>query len=1046
MEENILRETPGQLARMNHQLLLKHIRAAFQQHPLFFWSRGRLVLDVHSIAQAVCQQNLTERDLVDSNNVRNPRVVTLHTDDLPKVQESLHEIITLVQDAYFQCAQAIQRSPTELTMALLEPITNSPLAVRNDKFASIAMKALKDVDTASRCEMTFQQPKTDPIRVMSRWQRLEISVDVPRNLPWKLAEDIKQYAITSYGLDRDLVEERLSDEVLASDPNARTDKQRTSSISHLCHALVYETVGQLKKEAIFCYLEYLANQLPGEDGPYTLSDLLHRLKRLRDFVQNKDNRKAALYTDEDYTIRFYGGHAYDIRVLFGPAYVYDDLPVIPDFEAHIGEVTDFKQDICTYTFGARMKLNGLVPTEGTPSPSSYEYHLRRLRGETREQQQYQQLVKPGKEYDDILRILILYYFAFAHADEKGFDPLEKIHTEIITPLNTISTQPLPEIQAKLREFAQMCSHGKPEVAVDQVVKLLQRKTEIRPRTWPIQLCVMDSILNEKHEFLNEPMRPDAFQPERKYYLRHLLIEPQVIDPNAVTKLKGTIAFKDIHSFESCSPDSPKEQLAVAYAHTDKMRMCRVLLRWYEAELPIQNTAPQEITPGLIIYLRGHGANFDTIHETRKAYWFVYRYVTSLLSYIGLATIAAAFPDPRQTFIAVARHHQHDSHQINKEDPEGFLTTLGKSLAFILGHDYLANSQGMAIDFANINAYADHQIRNAVESMYSVLPKRFKAGIDKDHETPLSFTIPPLALIVVSSRLCDRAHHDRTTAQATVYGEVVSIWKRDTDASVRIRRLRTFSGTSPVKDIPRRTEAVIEQVHKLYAEGYRHIIYLAQSPYTSKLHLVQGDEFDLDEFDRAGLYYLSPENIKAMLMKGTGEEERDDLYLYPIFRDEYPAFRIGAIPPATWEMTDMRELQSIITDKTDGRQMAVFFNLFSNKQVGGGPKIKRYYHSVVSYATLLQHYTPLINDRAIMGNLINDSEDHQSLMRALVLFHLARNETNSTEVIIKLDPYDNIIGTDSVGAHAVRQHINDKYQFNFLSFLSFVRETMKGLDA
>ena len=63
----------------------------------------------------------------------------------------------------------------------------------------------------------------------------------------------------------------------------------------------------------------------------------------------------------------------------------------------------------------------------------------------------------------------------------------------------------------------------------------------------------------------------------------------------------------------------------------------------------------------------------------------------------------------------------------------------------------------------------------------------------------------------------------------------------------------------------------------------------------------------------------------------------------------------------------------------------------------------------------------------------------TLVLYLTLFHLSRYEVGVRPAIaLKLDPYNDIIGSDSVGAWAVRQHVQPGLRFNFLAFLTEVR--------
>ncbi|CCQ57298.1 hypothetical protein CWATWH0005_85 [Crocosphaera watsonii WH 0005] len=60
------------------------------------------------------------------------------------------------------------------------------------------------------------------------------------------------------------------------------------------------------------------------------------------------------------------------------------------------------------------------------------------------------------------------------------------------------------------------------------------------------------------------------------------------------------------------------------------------------------------------------------------------------------------------------------------------------------------------------------------------------------------------------------------------------------------------------------------------------------------------------------------------------------------------------------------------------------------------------------------------------------------MNYLTLFHFSRYEAASSMINLKLDPYQNLIGDNSVGALSMSKHSNKNIDFNSLAFLTEVR--------
>jgi hypothetical protein len=163
--------------------------------------------------------------------------------------------------------------------------------------------------------------------------------------------------------------------------------------------------------------------------------------------------------------------------------------------------------------------------------------------------------------------------------------------------------------------------------------------------------------------------------------------------------------------------------------------------------------------------------------------------------------------------------------------------------------------------------------------------------------------------------------------------------------------------------------------------------------------------------------------------------------------------------------DTAELLRVVDDAA--RQMAVFLNLFSGSPgiprragsvgaggaagVGGAAAVEleedAVYHGVVSYATLLNAYGGILEERDLREALIHDTGGDNALKRLVVLYlslvHLARYQVARREVMLKLDPLDEIIGDGSVGAVAVRRHLHAGLRFNYLGFLAEVRNSTRA---
>ncbi len=662
----------------------------------------------------------------------------------------------------------------------------------------------------------------------------------------------------------------------------------------------------------------------------------------------------------------------------------------------------------------RLKLNGPVPTRN--SPSSLAYHLDLLRD-------------PTTDAARRLRIAVLYAIVFTAYGDPRHDPIAHLETEVLPQWRTTptSTLPLPD-DPMFRDIAAASTGVDLQPLVDSLKRVLRYATPAPPYQTPIQIRVQAGILEGTRNSLRTEGRlfKDVLRDEKKSYLPYLEVGPPQISPHTFYALNGTIRFDDLQCFDGAAT---LDECEMVY-DVEGLRILPILLSLSDGAVQ-GHTSPGR-TAGVHIPCGVTGTQRVSLHRNEPRRWFLYRYAFSLVAYLGIRVITEL--TPADLFVSVAHLHdrpEDDEAQDDnpRDDPEGFLAMLSKVLAQILGVDRLANAQGFWTGHAT-DRNARWIKRNMAASLYAPLPKRFHI------QSPVSDVVPRLALVVVSSRESDGIKGDAQQRLATVYGEVSEIARVDAH-TVRVWRRDSFSGTYPLTELFTRPAAITDRIHALYQEGFRHILYIAQAPYTSLLQAARPDTHE-------GLYFLSVPILAECL------QAHPDLQIYPVFRDHYPAVKINALGSDTLYVQDTRELTRVVDDRSGRRQMAVFLNLFSG-QTGVGQAGNAYrYHGVISYATLLNVYGDILDDQALREALIHHVPEGNPLKDTLVLyltlFHLSRYEVGVRPAIaLKLDPYSDIIGSGSVGAWAVRQHAQPGLRFNFLAFLTEVRNatTMPG---
>jgi len=218
--------------------------------------------------------------------------------------------------------------------------------------------------------------------------------------------------------------------------------------------------------------------------------------------------------------------------------------------------------------------------------------------------------------------------------------------------------------------------------------------------------------------------------------------------------------------------------------------------------------------------------------------------------------------------------------------------------------------------------------------------------------------------------------------------------------------------------------IIDEVAKLYKKGYQRFIYIAKAPYTSSLYMTQKEE---DE----GLFFMSKEVIKAL------KSTHDNIKIYPMFFDKYYASKFREnIGVSSLYVKDTVELANIVDDPS--KKSIVFFNLFNGITIGKGAE--RNYNGVISYATFANIYEGILDNEDIYKGLIFNSNLKNEILNLLTLFHFSRYE-KAKQINLKLNPYENLIGDESVGTLSLFNHMRGRSLFNLLAFLTEVKKVL-----
>ncbi|MGK7954058.1 MAG: hypothetical protein AB4063_02130, partial [Crocosphaera sp.] len=765
-------------------------------------------------------------------------------------------------------------------------------------------------------------------------------------------------------------------------------KKESSDFNLLQKLADRETLGKLKREAIIIYLEHIEQNIDTKNrknkGFIYLQDLIRRLRLMEEYLDEQT---------DDFEV-YYAGVTVNYKDVFARGEAFDALPIIPTIEGNLGESIDKETGKVQFTLGLKLKLNGKVQTDR--GQTSFQYNLDIINPEDSEHKA--KLADPDNQSREsfarkVLIRVFLYYFIFTchppseRKNELDYDPRLKFEEVLIKLKGNNDDEKKVIFRGMIRGLNERGVQEKVETLRIFLTDFINRKGRLSV------VCNEDRFISISKEILNKDSdslsRGDFFQEDLrqgKKVLKYISIDKTPVNANALCQLPVNIKIEDIRYFEG---ESTPEKFQLKY---DIEGIKALPVFW------IPNTNPclryyqeyfKKKYKQILLYYDNKRLNQDTRNQENfnSEQKFAYRFTWILLSYLCLYLILEECTEQTKKllFLPMVRLHQGTS-----EKPfhsEKFLANLSKLLCHIFSQKYRCNSQGFRVNKPP-NSF---KIENALNSLYSVLPKKF--SLTDNSQSP---KLEKLAIIIVYSRESDekknnKISQDRQDRIVTLIGEVISV-ERLEDGSVKIQPLRTFDKNYSLREMYTKPPILIDTVNDLCNEGYQDFLYVAQATYTSTLHITQKEE---DE----ELYFMSPTIIKAM------KQGQKNAKIYPVFYDKYYVNRLKSIKNNSLYIQDTTQLTNIAEDSS--QEAVVFFNLFNGLSVG-----ERIYHGVISYSTLLGKFYPgVMDDADIREALILDSHLKNDILQYLTFFHFSRFE-KQRNVSLKLDPYENIIGDEA----------------------------------
>lgn len=875
------------------------------------------------------------------------------------------------------------------------------------------------------------QPQTNSSNPLLKFHKATITVEIPventRKFDEQIQSSLKKYIELKFSPNQQEDLNYILDD-LVEDLRSNNNKLDLYRLKRLMDT---EALGKLQREAKIKYLEFLKEHLGERKDVIYLEDLIRRLRLIEEYINEVEKE------DGHYEVN-YAGINVNYREIFSRAEAFQELPIIPVIAGYLGETRDENQGKQQFIFGLKLKLGGKVHARG--GMPVIDYYLNLLDSNSQEHQE--ELADPSKKESfvrKVLKVALLYYFVFAGIDPstKGYTPESDLEYD---PRATFEEKVLPILKGSdenkkqniLRGIKKGLEQYKASEKIEKLKKLLlnilDKPSSLPTRNYPLHISVKKGILEEDFKEIDDKstLFKSILSQNTRAALKYISVGNSRADNTSLYFISANIQISEIQYFSTDDSESFSMEYDLRNVYTIPVILVpqeKNCMRIAENILSLDEKSKEN--SGKSKNLLEFTYNYKRLREqifTNKvqnsrninpSQAFVYRVTFALLAYTSLKILFDS--SKRRLFIPILRLHLSDKQ--NPSPEEEFMRSIFLVLSHLLNERHRSNSQGFCIKGSN-----EFKVRNGLSSLYSILPKQFKFSTSStEHQ------LDKLAIIVVSSRESDRSKGNDYKI-ANLMGEIVGVQRErqeNGDRTIRLYMIGTFSDNYGSQDIHSHPDVLIDKVNELYQQGFRHFLYIAKSPYSNTLNMTRTEE---DE----ELYFMS----KAVLGKLKGE--REDLKIYPVFFDKYYAVKLQSITASSLYIQDIAELETLVKDPS--KQSVVFFNLFNGIQVGD----EKYYNGVISYATLLNIYEGVLDDKDIRMGLMYDNSLKNELLQFLTLYHFSRYEADSTKyrnINFKLDPYEKLIGDDSVGALSIFKHMAGGVKFNSLAFLTEVRKAL-----
>lgn len=849
------------------------------------------------------------------------------------------------------------------------------------------------------------------------------TIQMKGELSGTFLEAVKQ--VVEKRLSRDEYPEDEIDSIIQTIKKGLDDN--TSQLSSALKVFDENAYGRIRRTYACSVLEKM---VPALDDNSPAIPYIHRVSNFNELVQGT---LPSGLSAKDLVLEFpnpdgKGTMDFDLMTEFSRADALNILPFWFSFSELLFEKT--KTENITTTLGQHFKMNGKVMSEGVNSMFEFRVDKLTMMADMLKEARAKGQGFPNEyEISKALRIAVLYYVVFRNDPDQSRSALAN-YNEFRDKLASLVASKA-SLEVILRRIAKGLSDNtiiRNNLAIRKNFKdLLQsRQPENFPPKQKLYLTISKDILNDTAGM--EAGKPIVPLPSQQYdtsYLRFLKVTRfSNADPNAL--LKEEISFTESLRYltlpannqarqREMNRDIDRKVLGVLFTPKDNKMGYFVL--------PFEN-----LTKLIVYYDRNqiNGTQFDKDDYLTGLARLIYvllvygvlkaverlegEYQQSLLETTDdngithanrtMMLMLSLFPDEE-------KHFTHDAHKAIEHVIRQHMPTKSQGFRLLLSKkwdEFVVKQSGSE---QKIKEQANNHIQHEVKKNYRAanIIGGLSSGLDSLWHLPDEPSLKKVAIIVVTSRACDKTRQDSEIADRKVmYGDIHRFEHETQDENglimhfYRHKPVEAFCDDMNIADSFKNPSVLFSTIKQLYEEGCRHVIVVTKVPFTRRIRMTTDENTT----------YINPKILLELY------KEMPEIRIYPLFTQKSSGVRLPPKQPKqAMFIPHDQKYQWQILDESDNSTLFRAASVLTNHVIEKKWEVGEKLHSgITDYLFRWYPETAPIQSQA-MAALTNHGKDQSCLHEILRFLHANAFEqvlgSNKNTLEAKLDALESIVG-------------------------------------